>query len=274
MQSHFAEFRQFAAEVALAGGFVVQRYFRNLKTIERKEDASPVTLADREAEEQMRGRITARYPHHGIIGEEFGEDNATAEFVWVLDPIDGTKSFISGAISFGVLVALLFRGNPIIGVFYQPILKDMLIGDNDETLHNGKPVRLRQQQDLREATLLATDHRHFERYGKGHPFNRLVRSVRLYRNWGDCYGYFLLATGYADVMMDAEMNIWDIAPLVPIIHGAGGVITDYYGDSPFSQKGVIAAGSQLHAQAIHLLHPAGKGLRLPFVYADVNVSTN
>lgn len=235
-------------------GGIIKRYFRTTLNIETKLDSSPVTLADKLAEEKIRELIQKEFPDHGIIGEEFGEYNADAEFVWVLDPIDGTKSFISGALSFGTLIGLLKNGKPIIGVINHPILNELLIGDNKVCKLDGRKVNVRSCSGLSTATLLTTDYLNIGKYQNQKKFDKLVKEVNLYRNWGDCYGYYLLATGFADVMIDPIMSVWDSMALIPIITGAGGVITDYNGNDPIKGNSIIAANSLIHKQVIKILN--------------------
>ncbi len=232
---------------------IIKRYFRAPIIVENKPDFSPVTVADKLAEEKMRQLIQREYPKHGIIGEEFGEYNAEAEYVWVLDPIDGTKSFISGALSFGTLIALLKNGSPIIGVINHPVLDELLIGDNKKCMLNGSLVKFR-ERTLEDATLLTTDHLNIGKYQNEKSFNELTKQVNLYRNWGDCYGYYLLATGFADIMIDPIMSVWDSMALIPIIKGAGGMITDYNGNDPTKGNSIVAANSQIHNQVIKILN--------------------
>jgi myo-inositol-1(or 4)-monophosphatase len=222
--------------------------------IEHKEDNSPVTLADKNAEEAMRRAIVEEYPEHGIIGEEFGSYKEDAEYKWVLDPIDGTKSFICGVLSFGTLIALLKNDEPILGVINQPILNEFLIGDNKTTFINNKPTSVRNCKDISDAVLLTTDHINIEEYQNLEKFEKLIRKVKLYRGWGDCYGYYLLATGFADVMIDPIMSFWDTMALIPIIKGAGGIITDYKGDDPVNGSSIIATSPGIHSQVIKCLN--------------------
>jgi len=222
--------------------------------IEHKEDNSPVTVADKNAEEAMRRAIIKEYPEHGIVGEEFGSYKVDAEYKWVLDPIDGTKSFICGVLSFGTLIALLKNGEPILGVINQPILNEFLIGDNKSTNINNKLVSVRNCEDISDAVLLTTDHIKIEEYQNLEKFEKLIRKVKLYRSWGDCYGYYLLATGFADVMIDPIMSFWDTMALIPIIKGAGGIISDYKGDDPVNGNSIIAASPSVHSQVIKFLN--------------------
>lgn len=233
---------------------IIKSYFRTPINVETKSDFSPVTIADKLAEERMRELIVKQFPQHGIIGEEFGNYNPDAEYVWVLDPIDGTKSFISGALSFGTLIALLKNGKPIVGVINQPILNELLIGDNQNCLLNGVKVEMRKCSSINMATLLTTDHHNIGKYQNQTKFDALTKIVKLYRNWGDCYGYYLLATGFADIMIDPIMSVWDSMALVPIINGAGGMITDYQGNDPIIGNSIVAASKEIHAEVIKLLN--------------------
>ena len=233
---------------------IIRIYFRSPISVENKKDLSPVTIADKRTEELMRELIMKEFPDHGIIGEEFGNVNENAEYVWVLDPIDGTKSFISGALSFGTLIALLKNGKPIIGVINHPVLNEFLVGDNNVTKLNDQTVRVKKNGKLSEALLLATDHFDIGKYQDQKKFDKLAQAVRLYRNWGDCYGYYLLATGFADIMIDPVMSIWDSMALIPIINGAGGVITDYQGKDAVKGSSIVATVPELHTEVINILN--------------------
>jgi len=250
--NELVEYKNFCKILAEASAEIIRKYFRTSVSVESKADNSPVTIADKKAEEVMRELIMKHFPNDGIVGEEYGEANKDAEITWILDPIDGTKSFICGAYSFGTLIGLLRNGQPILGVYNHPILDDFLIGDNLETSINGERTSLRNCNKLEQAVLLATDYLNIEKYQNIEKFNKLIRKVKLYRNWGDCYGYYLLATGYADVMIDPIMSSWDMLPLIPIIKGAGGVITDYHGKDPVNGKSAVASASGIHSEIITL----------------------
>lgn len=241
------EFTGFMQVLAEKSGELIRPYFgmREL-SVERKSDASPVTRADKEAELLLRDMIRKQYPNHGIIGEEYGRENADAEFVWVLDPIDGTVSFVHGCPLFGTLIALLHQRQPVLGAIHQPILKQLCIGDGEQTSLNGEAVKMRDVHDLSEATLLATDVAGIAQHQDLDGFERLRKQANLFRTWGDCYGYLMLAAGSADIMMDAIMKPWDILPLVPIIRGAGGVITTWSGGDPVRGNSCVAASKRLH----------------------------
>lgn len=253
--SELNELKNFCKVLSDESGKIIKKYFRSGVNVETKKDESPVTVADKTAEEVMRILIEKEYPDHGILGEEFGEVNADAEYKWILDPIDGTKSFITGAVTFGTLIALTRNGKPILGVINQPILKEYLIGDNEKAEMNGELVKVRECQSLDEATLLASDHLTFGQFQSQETFEKLIRKVKLYRMWGDCYGYFLVATGFADIMIDPIMSVWDSMALIPIINGAGGVITDYQGNDPVSGNSTVAANNKLlHDEVIAILN--------------------
>lgn len=252
--NELTECKNFCKIITDASAEVIRKYFRTGISVESKSDNSPVTIADKKAEEVMRELILKHFPDHGIVGEEFGETNKDAEYTWILDPIDGTKSFICGAYSFGTLIGLLKNGQPILGVYNHPILNDFLIGDNQETRINGVKTFVRNCSELNQAVLLTTDHLNIEKYQDIEKFDKLIKKVKLYRNWGDCYGYYLLATGYADIMIDPIMSPWDLLPLIPIIKGAGGVITDYQGKDPVSGKSAVASASGIHSEIITFLN--------------------
>ncbi len=249
-------YRTFLAELAAASGDFIHPFFGVPGlAVDLKADQSPVTAADRGAEELLRALIAKKFPSHGVIGEELGEDRPSAEWVWVLDPIDGTKSFISGVPLFGTLIALLHCGEPVLGAINLPALGQLMLGDGTTTVLNGRPVRLRTCSRLAEATLLTSDPLNPTRFQNGPAFADLAGRVGLVRTWGDAYGYFLLAGGWADVMCDPVMNPWDIAALVPVVRGAGGLITDWQGGDPMRGNSIVAAGPGLHAQVIAALNP-------------------
>jgi histidinol phosphatase-like enzyme (inositol monophosphatase family) len=252
--NELTEYKNFSKLLADTSAEIIKKHFRTGVSVESKADDSPVTIADKKAEELMRKLISEHFPDHGIIGEEFGETKRDAEYVWILDPIDGTKSFICGAYSFGTLIGLLKNGEPILGVYNHPIINDFLIGDNLVTEINGKKTVVRNCDDLSNAILLTTDYLNIEKFQNINNFNQLIKKVKLYRNWGDCYGYYLLVTGYADIMIDPIMSPWDLLPLIPIIKGAGGVITDYQGNDPAKGKSAAASSPQIHYAVINSLN--------------------
>ncbi|MFA3783989.1 histidinol-phosphatase [Melioribacteraceae bacterium 4301-Me] len=248
------DIKKFCKVLANESGKVIKSYFRTKVSVEKKVDFSPVTIADKKAEEVLRELIMKEFPEHGILGEEFGEYNSNAEYKWVLDPIDGTKSFICGAVTFGTLIALLKNEKPILGVINQPVLNEFLIGDNYSAKLNEVDTKVRKCENLNEAVLLTTDHLNIGKYQNQKKFDELIKKVYIYRNWGDCYGYYLVATGYADIMIDPIMNKWDLLALVPIINGAGGKITDYHGKDAVTGNSIIATGGLIHDQVVEMLN--------------------
>ncbi len=247
-------FKKFSRLLSDESGAIIRKYFRTHIGFESKSDESPVTIADKYSEERMRELIMKEFPEHGIIGEEFGKHNPEAEYQWVLDPIDGTKSFICGTVTFGTMIALTKKGEPILGVINQPILNEFLIGDNDTAQLNDVKVKVRECENLSDAVLLTTDHKNIEKYQDKEKFDELINRCKLYRNWGDCYGYYLVATGYADIMLDPIMSVWDLMALIPIIKGAGGVITDYTGGDPVKGNSIIASNKILHPKVVSQLN--------------------
>ena len=249
--------QEFAVQLARESGELITRYFRQPDlVVDAKADSSPVTAADREAEELLRRRIRTRFPEHGIFGEEFGTERGDAEYLWVLDPIDGTISFVAGVPLFGTLIGLMYGGRPILGVIHQPITKELLVGTASGTTLNGRPVRVSETNSLEAATLLTTDPGLIERYKSLDRFEVLRSRTGRYRGWGDCYGYLLVATARADIMIDPIMNPWDLIPLVPVIQGAGGVITTWEGNDPVHGNSAVASTPALHRQVLEILnHP-------------------
>jgi len=249
-------YRDLLLELAAASGDFIRPYFASPDlVVETKSDQTPVTLADRGAEELMRRMIRRRFPGHGLLGEEFGPENTDAEFVWVLDPIDGTRAFAAATPLFGTLIALLHDGQPVLGAIHQPILRQLVVGDGRHTTLNGRAVRVRATTRLEDATLLCSDVLSPAQYQNGAAFAALGQRVKQLRTWGDCYGYLLVATGWADVMCDPVMNPWDIAALIPVVRGAGGIITDWQGRDPVHATSIVAALPDLHAQVISALNP-------------------
>ena len=253
----YREFEALAHRLADRAGEIQRRYFRSPVSVETKADQSPVTIADREAEAAMRELIAAACPGHGILGEEHGRERTDAEFVWVLDPIDGTKSFITGRPLFGTLIALAHRGRPVLGLIDQSILHERWVGlAGGGAVHNGRPIRVRPCPRLDDAVLFSTSPRLFKAGAETAAFDRVADRVRLPMFGGDCYAYGLLAMGFADLVVEAGLQPYDFMALVPVIEGAGGLVGDWQGrplalDSPGQ---VLAAGdARVHAAAQALL---------------------
>ncbi len=245
-----------AHRLADASATIVRDYFRVKLAIEAKTDTSPVTIADRAAEQIMRQLITEIYPHHGIFGEEFGITHSQADYLWVLDPIDGTKSFISGKPLFGTLIALLYQGKPILGIIDQPILRERWIGiDGLPTTLNGLPVQVRTCSDLSQAILYATSP-HMFIGDDATAFTRLREKVRFPLYGCDCYAYALLASGFIDLVVEASLSPYDYCALIPVITGAGGLITDWQGQPLGLQSDgrvIAAANETIYQQAMREL---------------------
>lgn len=249
-------FLALALRLADAAGEVIRPYFRRPLAVSDKADLTPVTAADRAAEETMRGLIEARFPAHGILGEEFGRVREDAEFVWTLDPIDGTKSFISGVPLFGTLIALTRDRHPILGVIDQPISRERWVGASGRrTTLNGTAIRCRACPVLAAATLFATTPDMFKAEDAA-SFARVSAAVKLTRFGADCYAYGLVATGFVDLVLEASLKPYDFCAMVPIVEGAGGVATDWRGGSLdlFSDGRILVAGDRrTHDAALALL---------------------
>ncbi len=230
-------------------------YHRRNFSVEQKENFTPVTIADRESEQTMRKLINHRYPDHGIIGEEFGSEKSDAEYVWVLDPIDGTIAFIHGVPLFVTLIALLRNGQPILGGINQPIAQLRCEGDNENAWLNGESVRARFPKGVDNSTILATDIANIAHFHNGQGFKDLLQKASLFRTWGDGFGYILLASGKADIMLDAKMAPWDVLPVIPVVRGAGAKITTFSGGDPVIGTSAVSAHPLIHAEVMSILNP-------------------
>ena len=248
-----------AHRLADASGAVVMRHFRQALSIEDKDyidGYSPVTVADREAETAIRALINEACPDHGILGEEHGHERPDARFTWVIDPIDGTKAFITGMPTWGTLIALQDRGKGIIGVLDQPFLRERFVGHGEGAYLGERRLSVRSCPDLGEAVLYATEPDMFTP-AEGAAFDALARRVRLRRFGADCYAYGMLASGLVDLVVEASMHPWDYAALIPIVEGAGGLVTSWDGGPVSTDGRVLAVGDRrLHAAALEILHPA------------------
>ncbi|WP_269522484.1 inositol monophosphatase family protein [Coraliomargarita parva] len=250
-----AEFKEFIAYLCEEAAKEIMPHYGPEVEIERKSDATPVTLADRNAEKRIREILAERYPEHGIIGEEYGREREDADFVWVLDPVDGTKSFISGVPLFATLIALLYKGRPVIGAINQPVLQQLVIGDCETTTLNGKPVSGRPARKLSEATLCTTDPIRQTLWQNNARWDDLPPKTALYRSWGDAGGYILLVSGFTDIMCDPLMEIWDCAAILPCLEGAGIKATGWKGGDAFDERCIIAAKAELHDEVMKVLYP-------------------
>ncbi|MEY3552049.1 MAG: histidinol-phosphatase [Pseudomonadota bacterium] len=260
------DFARFVDELARASGEAILPFFRSHFGAEDKSRGGvfdPVTEADRAAESIMRRMIEEAFPAHGVIGEEFGNKNADADYVWVLDPIDGTKSFISGLPVWGTLIGLQHKGQPCYGMMHQPFTRERFFGDSQASTwrgidRHGKPgerrLRTRACESLSQATLMTT-HPSLLTQETRAPYARVEEQVRLSRYGGDCYAYCMVASGHVDLVIESGLKPYDIVALVPIIEGAGGIITDWQGGSAANGGAIIAAGDRrLHEQALKILN--------------------
>ncbi|MEM9682810.1 MAG: histidinol-phosphatase, partial [Pseudomonadota bacterium] len=239
----------FAERLADASGEVIRRYFRVSPSelgLESKSDDTPVTVADRAAEEVMRTMIEAEFPDHGIYGEEYGFVRTDAEYAWTLDPIDGTKSFVTGMPIFGTLISLMRNGRPVLGIINQPVLNERWIGiEGRQTTLNGKPVSTSGVTRLADAAQYSTDPDMFRHGDDRAKVDAVLAQVKSTRYGGDCYAYALVATGFVDLVIEYGLKIFDFMALVPVVEGAGGSMTDWNGGrlTPDSDGHVVAASS-------------------------------
>lgn len=245
-----------AHQLADAARPIASRYFRTGVTVDDKSDLSPVTIADREAETAMRELLDRHVPDHGVFGEEHGAVRTDAEYVWVLDPIDGTKAFITGLPLFGTLIGLFHKGKPVLGIIDQPILQERWLGvDGERSTLNGKPISVRACAGVANAYMYSTAPSMFAG-GHARAHQTLTEKVKLFRWGGDCYAYGLLASGHVDLVVEADLKLYDYAALIPVITGAGGTITDWKGNALDMQSdgAVVAAGDPaVHRAALDIL---------------------
>ncbi|SNB72932.1 histidinol-phosphatase, inositol monophosphatase family [Arboricoccus pini] len=251
--SMIAELQSFAMQLADSAGALALRYFREPLAIESKADLSPVTIADRSIEETIRRMIGERFPEHGILGEEYGADALDQEFVWVIDPIDGTKAFVSGNPLFGTLLGLLHQGRPLLGVIDAPFTHERWHGLPGRTEDNqGRPCRGRQVAQIQEAILYTTSPDSFTSAGRT-AFASVAELASLTRYGGDCYAYALVAAGHVDAVIEEGLQPYDFLPLIPVIEGAGGCITDWDGSALSLQshgRVIAAANPILHRELV------------------------
>lgn len=255
------DFAAFVDELATVSGDSILPFFRTALGVDDKGAAGrfdPVTAADRTAEAAIRALIKRNFPEHGIIGEEFGNERSDAEYVWVLDPIDGTKSFISGLPTWGTLIGLMRFGEAVFGMMHQPFMRERFTGDREAAHYRGpagdRDLRVRPCESLPEAILLTTSPLLMKPKDRD-IFTRVEDIVRLSRYGGDCYAYCMLAAGHVDLVIETELNPFDIAALIPIVAGAGGVITTWDNGPAEAGGRIIAAGDKrMHAAAVEILN--------------------
>jgi len=249
-----ASFLDAVSDVARVAGEVALRHFKRGVTVEWKSDGSPVTVADREAEHAAREWIGRRFPEHGILGEEEGETRVGAEYRWIVDPIDGTKTFVRGVPLWGTLVAIARGEDVVAGAAYFPAVGEIVVAaPGAGCWWNGSRCRVSSVDSLADATVLTTDERFRRTPEHAAPWRSLAAKSAVARSWGDCYGYLLVATGRAEVMVDGVVGPWDTAPLLTIIAEAGGVFTDWSGRVTAFGGSAIATNALLANPARTLL---------------------
>ena len=239
--SDLRELLDFAVDIAREAGDVTLKYFRKAPETSKKADGSFVTIADREAEALLRKRIAERYPEDSILGEEEGEFQGNSERRWIVDPIDGTFAFVHGVPFYGVMIGVEIDGEPSLGVVNIPALNEIVYAARGlGCFFNDQNTQVSSTKTLSESLLLCTDFAAGSRYGFGSQTEELQRRAKTNRTWGDCYGYVLVATGRAELMLDPVMNIWDCAALLPIVEAAGGTFTDWCGERTIAGGNAIA----------------------------------
>jgi histidinol-phosphatase len=258
-------------ELALAAGKeagrLTLRYFKQDNyQVERKTDESPVTIADRSAEQLLRERIGAAFSDDGILGEEFGSAPGTSGFTWILDPIDGTKSFISGVPVYGTMVAVEHEGRALAGLVYMPALDEGVYASSQQgcwhfqAQRQPQRCRVSQKSRLAEGLFLTSQVDTFAKRGAMAAFDALQATAYITRTWGDCYGYLLVATGRAEAMVDPIMNVWDAAAVQPIIEEAGGTFTDWQGNPTIHAGESVATNGLIRDEVLRILNRFPKPL--------------
>jgi histidinol phosphatase-like enzyme (inositol monophosphatase family) len=248
----------FAVNLIRSAGELTLESFGKPLTITRKEDGSPVTTTDLEVESFIRSQITEKYPDDSILGEEAGPRPGSSDRCWMIDPIDGTYSFVHGVPLYGVMLGLSVAGEPHLGVINLPALGELIYAVRDGgCFWNEVPARVSSKESLNEALLLSTDFMNCEKRGFGGPVTKLQQRVAAVRTWGDCYGHVLVATGRAEVMLDPLMKSIDCAILMPIVEEAGGTFTDWRGHRTIYGGDAISTNRSLHASVIQSLAAQG-----------------
>ncbi|HSM56482.1 MAG TPA: inositol monophosphatase family protein [Candidatus Sulfomarinibacteraceae bacterium] len=246
---------EFATQTAWQAGQLTLGYFQTGLRPDFKDDDSPVTVADRNAEELIRQRIDAQYPDYGIIGEEYGEAAAAGmDRRWIIDPIDGTRSFVRGVPLYAVLIALEVDGDVPVGVAYFPALGEMIAAARGQGCWwNGRPARVSQVSNLQDSIISFTDPATFAQFDRAAPWARLQACGATCRGWSDAYGHALVATGRADVMLDPIMSVWDCAPFLPILQEAGGYFGDWDGNPTIRGREALSTNQALLPEVLALI---------------------
>jgi len=259
-ENELNELLEFSVALARGAGEISLKYFRKQPETSRKADGSYVTIADREAEAYLRRQIAERFPDDGVLGEEEGEHTGRSGRRWIVDPIDGTFAFVHGVPLYGVLVACEIDGAPTIGVVHMPALNETVSAATGAgCFFNGEPAQVSNTRSLTDALLLCTNFHECARRGFAHAAEVLQQRARSCRTWGDCYGYVLVATGRADVMLDPVMNLWDCAPLLPILEEAGGTFTDWNGVGTIDGGNAVATNGLLFDEVMAVVRDRDAG---------------
>ena len=246
---------EFALDAVWQAGRITLGYFQAGVAVDRKADNTPVTIADREAEQRLRSLITQYWPDHGMVGEEFGRSVAASEYTWLIDPIDGTKSFVSGVPLYANLLALLDGNSALLGVMHFPALNETVYAMRGEGCYwNGRRAHVSSVEQLSDAVLLVSGLGEFG--DKAAAWQKLCQATYIQRTWGDAYGYALVATGRAEVMVDPVMALWDCAPLQVILEEAGGTFTDWQGHATIHAGEGLATNGRLLAQVLRTIQQA------------------
>ncbi|MBL8154135.1 MAG: inositol monophosphatase family protein [Anaerolineae bacterium] len=248
---------EFALEVTYQAGKITLGYFQTGVGVERKADSSPVTIADKTAEQYLRAQIEKYWPDHGMIGEEFGQQPGKGEYVWTIDPIDGTKSFVQGVPIYANLIALTDGKRPLVGVANFPALNEIVYATLGGGCYwNGRRARVSTCAVMKDAVLLGSEI-DLTKYGeaKMEGWDRLLKATYIHRTWGDAYGYALVATGRAEIMVDAIMQVWDCGPFQVIMEEAGGTFTDWRGVPTIYNHEAIATNGLLYDETLGLVQP-------------------
>jgi myo-inositol-1(or 4)-monophosphatase len=254
------DFVSFIDQLAAASGDTILPFFRTALAIENKQAGGfdPVTVADRAAEDAMRALIRKQFPGHGILGEEYGSERTDAEYVWVLDPIDGTKSFIAGMLAWGTLIGLMRFGEPVFGMMHQPFTRERFSGDGGAARYRGpngnRDLHVRECAALSDALMFTTSPLLMNKDDRA-DFVRLENKVKLSRYGGDCYAYCMLAAGLIDLIIETEIKPYDIVAVIPIVHGAGGIVTTWEnGPAQGGGRVIVAGDRRVHERALEVLN--------------------
>jgi histidinol-phosphatase len=241
-------------EILMKASHEFLQLVENEYEVQEKDDATVVTAIDRSLEMLIRNEIQKKFPDHGIIGEEFGSDNPTAELCWVIDPIDGTYSLVNGSFDFGIQLGLTYLDSAILGGISHPHLSMIYLGDNTSATLNNKPIQIRRCNSIENSFLLSTDFYDYKRFSNPTGFKQLLESVSACRTWGNCFGFTQLARGKADIVVEPVMKPWDSIAMLPIVRGAGAFVTGFYGEQAEFADNIVASNPTIHQQVLAILN--------------------